>query len=42
MTGDEVWQSDVILKVNARMTMKCPAESGTTLISFIWPAQTRS
>ncbi len=24
VTGDEVWQSDVILKVNARMTMKLP------------------
>ncbi|WP_313436456.1 Re/Si-specific NAD(P)(+) transhydrogenase subunit alpha [Atlantibacter hermannii] len=38
--GDEVWSSDVILKVNA------PGEDeiallkpGTTLISFIWPAQ---
>jgi len=38
--GDEVWSSDVILKVNA------PGEDeivllkpGTTLVSFIWPAQ---
>ena len=38
--GNEVWQSEIILKVNA------PADDeiallnpGTTLISFIWPAQ---
>ncbi|EOE6915575.1 Re/Si-specific NAD(P)(+) transhydrogenase subunit alpha [Cronobacter turicensis] len=36
----EVWESDVILKVNApkddEIERLCP---GTTLISFIWPAQ---
>lgn len=38
--GQSVWQSDVILKVNAplddEITLLNP---GTTLVSFIWPAQ---
>ena len=40
VSGDDVWQSDVILKVNApdddEILLLNP---GTTLISFIWPAQ---
>jgi len=40
VTGNDVWQSDVILKVNApdddEIALLNP---GTTLISFIWPAQ---
>ena len=40
MTGDEVWQSDVILKVNAPNDDEIALlNPGTTLISFIWPAQ---
>ena len=40
VSGDDVWQSGVILKVNApddeEILLLNP---GTTLISFIWPAQ---
>ena len=40
VSDDDVWQSDVILKVNApddeELLLLNP---GTTLISFIWPAQ---
>ena len=40
VTGDEVWQSDVILKVNAPNDDEIALlNPGTTLISFIWPAQ---
>ncbi|XOD69889.1 MAG: Re/Si-specific NAD(P)(+) transhydrogenase subunit alpha [Sodalis sp. (in: enterobacteria)] len=36
----EVWQSDIILKVNAPTDHEIAfLESGTILISFIWPAQ---
>lgn len=36
----EVWQSDIILKVNAPTEDEIALlKSGTTLISFIWPAQ---
>jgi NAD(P) transhydrogenase subunit alpha len=38
--GNDVWQSDIILKVNApgddEITLLNP---GTTVVSFIWPAQ---
>ncbi len=37
VTGDEVWQSDVILKVNAPNDDEIALlNPGTTLISFIW------
>lgn len=37
---DEVWQSDIILKVNAPLADEIPLlRPGCTLISFIWPAQ---
>ncbi|QPR27183.1 Re/Si-specific NAD(P)(+) transhydrogenase subunit alpha [Edwardsiella hoshinae] len=40
VTLDEVWQSDVILKVNAPEDDEIARmKVGTTLISFIWPAQ---
>jgi NAD(P) transhydrogenase subunit alpha len=40
VTGDAVWQSDVILKVNAPTDEEIALlNPGTTLISFIWPAQ---
>ena len=40
VSGEAVWQSDVILKVNAPMDEEIPnLNPGTTLISFIWPAQ---
>ncbi|MCS5946555.1 hypothetical protein LNP25_22630 [Klebsiella variicola subsp. variicola] len=40
VTGNEVWQSDIILKVNAPNDDEiAPLNPGTTLISFIWPAQ---
>ncbi len=40
VTGDEVWQSDVILKVNAPNDDEIALlNPGTTPISFIWPAQ---
>lgn len=39
-TTSEVWQSDIILKVNAPTEDEIALlQSGTTLISFIWPAQ---
>ena len=39
-TGDTVWQSDVILKVNAPLDEEIALlRPGTTLVSFIWPAQ---
>ncbi|HFZ8993567.1 TPA: Re/Si-specific NAD(P)(+) transhydrogenase subunit alpha [Citrobacter freundii] len=38
--GDQVWQSEIILKVNAPLEEEIPLlNAGTTLISFIWPAQ---
>ncbi|RYA75345.1 NAD(P)(+) transhydrogenase (Re/Si-specific) subunit alpha, partial [Enterobacter cloacae complex sp. 4DZ1-17B1] len=41
VTGEEVWQSDVIPKVNAPNDDEIALlNPGTTLISFIWPAQT--
>lgn len=37
---DAVWQSDIILKVNAPLDGEIDKlQPGTTLISFIWPAQ---
>ncbi|MGG5412917.1 Re/Si-specific NAD(P)(+) transhydrogenase subunit alpha [Edwardsiella tarda] len=40
VTLDEVWQSDVILKVNAPEDDEIARmKAGATLISFIWPAQ---
>ncbi|MGV3345724.1 Re/Si-specific NAD(P)(+) transhydrogenase subunit alpha [Enterobacteriaceae bacterium LUAb1] len=37
---DEVWQADIILKVNAPLDEEIPLfQQGATLISFIWPAQ---
>ncbi|WP_142502603.1 Re/Si-specific NAD(P)(+) transhydrogenase subunit alpha [Klebsiella sp. 2680] len=37
---DEIWQSDIILKVNAPQAEEIPLlPPGCTLISFIWPAQ---
>lgn len=40
VTTEEVWQSDVILKVNAPEDKEIDLlKEGTTLISFIWPAQ---
>lgn len=38
--NDEVWQSDIILKVNAPSSDEIQLlKEGATLISFIWPAQ---
>ncbi len=38
--GAEVWQSDVVLKVNAPEESEIALlRAGTTLVSFIWPAQ---
>lgn len=38
--GDDVWHSDIILKVNAPDAREVALlQPGTTLISFIWPAQ---
>ncbi|UYW74784.1 Re/Si-specific NAD(P)(+) transhydrogenase subunit alpha [Pseudocitrobacter faecalis] len=38
--GDNVWHADVILKVNAPLEEEIARlNPGTTLISFIWPAQ---
>ncbi len=38
--GDNVWHADVILKVNAPLEEEIALlNPGTTLISFIWPAQ---
>ena len=40
VTGNVVWHSDVILKVNAPTDKEIALlNPGTTLISFIWPAQ---
>lgn len=40
VAGNEVWQSDIILKVNAPNDDEIALlNPGTTLISFIWPAQ---
>ncbi|MEN0616938.1 Re/Si-specific NAD(P)(+) transhydrogenase subunit alpha [Klebsiella indica] len=40
VNGNDVWQSDVILKVNAPEDDEIQLlNPGTTLISFIWPAQ---
>lgn len=37
---EEVWQSDLILKVNAPLENEIPLlKAGARLISFIWPAQ---
>ncbi|CAH0529620.1 Re/Si-specific NAD(P)(+) transhydrogenase subunit alpha [Vibrio hippocampi] len=39
-THDEVWQSDLILKVNAPSDQEIDLiKSGASLVSFIWPAQ---
>ncbi|MFV8758082.1 Re/Si-specific NAD(P)(+) transhydrogenase subunit alpha, partial [Yersinia enterocolitica] len=36
----DVWQSDLILKVNAPLEEEIPLmRAGSTLVSFIWPAQ---
>ncbi|WP_410015157.1 Re/Si-specific NAD(P)(+) transhydrogenase subunit alpha [Sodalis sp. C49] len=36
----DVWQSDIILKVNAPLDDEIPLiKPGSTLVSFIWPAQ---
>ncbi len=38
--SSDVWQSDIILKVNAPTDDEIPLiKNGSTLISFIWPAQ---
>lgn len=38
--ASEVWQSDIILKVNAPLEQEIELlQPGTTLVSFIWPAQ---
>ena len=38
--GDDVWHSEIILKVNAPDAREVALlQPGTTLISFIWPAQ---
>lgn len=40
VTGDDVWQSDIVLKVNAPENDEIDKlQAGTTLVSFIWPAQ---
>ncbi|KJY87374.1 MULTISPECIES: Re/Si-specific NAD(P)(+) transhydrogenase subunit alpha [Vibrio] len=40
VTTEEVWQSDLILKVNAPSDEEIDLiQEGTTLVSFIWPAQ---
>ncbi|MEC5341520.1 Re/Si-specific NAD(P)(+) transhydrogenase subunit alpha [Brenneria populi] len=37
---DEVWQSDIILKVNAPLEDEIElTRAGSTIVSFIWPAQ---
>ncbi|AIR66239.1 Re/Si-specific NAD(P)(+) transhydrogenase subunit alpha [Cedecea neteri] len=39
-SGADVWQSDIILKVNAPLDNEIElAREGSTLVSFIWPAQ---
>ena len=38
--GNSVWQSEIILKVNAPLDDEIALlNPGTTLVSFIWPAQ---
>ncbi|HHB6532444.1 TPA: Re/Si-specific NAD(P)(+) transhydrogenase subunit alpha [Citrobacter freundii] len=38
--GNAVWQSEIILKVNAPEEAEIPLlNPGTTLVSFLWPAQ---
>ena len=38
--GNAVWQSEIILKVNAPEAFEIPLlNPGTTLVSFLWPAQ---
>ena len=38
--GNNVWQSEIILKVNAPLDDEIALlNPGTTLVSFIWPAQ---
>lgn len=40
LSASEIWQSDIILKVNAPLDAEIPLlTAGTTLVSFIWPAQ---
>lgn len=40
VSKDDVWQSDIILKVNAPEENEIELlREGTTLVSFIWPAQ---
>lgn len=40
VAADEIWQSDLILKVNAPTDSEIEAiKEGATLVSFIWPAQ---
>lgn len=40
VAGPDVWQSDIILKVNAPDEQEVALlQPGTTLVSFIWPAQ---
>lgn len=40
VSGDDVWQSDIVLKVNAPENDEIDKlQAGTTLVSFIWPAQ---
>ncbi|CAM3885598.1 MULTISPECIES: Re/Si-specific NAD(P)(+) transhydrogenase subunit alpha [Rahnella] len=40
VNGDDVWQSDIVLKVNAPENDEIDKlQAGTTLVSFIWPAQ---
>ncbi|WP_312740359.1 Re/Si-specific NAD(P)(+) transhydrogenase subunit alpha [Cedecea neteri] len=39
-SGADVWQSDIILKVNAPLDNEIElTREGSTLVSFIWPAQ---
>ncbi|CAM3589246.1 NAD(P) transhydrogenase subunit alpha [Rouxiella silvae] len=38
--GDAVWQSDIVMKVNAPLDAEIDKlRAGSTLVSFIWPAQ---
>ncbi|ADW73866.1 MULTISPECIES: Re/Si-specific NAD(P)(+) transhydrogenase subunit alpha [Rahnella] len=40
VSGDDVWHSDIVLKVNAPENDEIDKlQAGTTLVSFIWPAQ---
>lgn len=41
--GQNIWQSEIILKVNAPLDSEITKlNEGTTLVSFIWPAQNAS